>query len=77
MSRFLIRTLIGPRGCSAYLHFYYKKIVAQTMAVVCATNVSMFLIMNMVQISVFFWSNMIIFFEIASKITLCRKINIF
>ncbi|MDN4607031.1 hypothetical protein, partial [Sporosarcina highlanderae] len=24
------------------LHFYYKKIVAQTMAMVCTTNVSMF-----------------------------------
>ncbi len=33
----------GPRGWSAFLHFYYKKIVAQTMALVCTTNVSMFL----------------------------------
>ena len=32
----------GPRGWSAFLHFYYKKIVAQTMALVCTTNVSMF-----------------------------------
>jgi len=48
MSRFVIRTLIGPRGWSAYLHFYYKKIVAQTMAVVCTTNLSMFVHPNVV-----------------------------
>ncbi|WP_235617114.1 hypothetical protein, partial [Lysinibacillus mangiferihumi] len=35
----------GPRGWSAFLHFYYKKIVAQTMALVCTTNVSMFLVL--------------------------------
>ncbi|WP_249662101.1 hypothetical protein, partial [Lysinibacillus fusiformis] len=32
----------GPRGWSAFLHYYYKKIVARTMALVCTTNVSMF-----------------------------------
>ena len=38
----MIRILYDPRGWSAFLHFYYKKIVAQTMALVCTTNVSMF-----------------------------------
>ena len=36
----------GPRGWSAFLHFYYKKIVAQTMALVCTTNVSMLRILK-------------------------------
>jgi hypothetical protein len=34
--------LHGPISGSTFLHFYYKKIVAQTMALVCTTNVSMF-----------------------------------